>query len=413
MLLPPQESGTTPQLRRIVAGSFTPPLVVDPFVEPSPAPPPPTPGTGTQYAFVFDPAATPGANVYNLWEPLYAAMSAIAGPKLVEVVGNAEIAARGTPYDLDEITFVPSDAGAANLVIADGATINPGTLHFGDGLNVVYEGTSGPCMTATMGGHGALIDVFLANLICTGGQPFLSAAAGAHAIVLLRDHSMMTGSGNLAVAGAVNVLVLGGSNVAASALGAGAQSAYDDTSNISLPQAGSVKMASAAGSVSYDPMGVWTVNPPTEVNDAVTRLIAILANNAQVQNGVSAPLPNPTWGIAAKLTNFIMTAGGAGILRVDSTATIKNNDAVGAHDMNLGVLAVPTGTLAPFVPTYYLPVVTIPAGADGSAVSLPFIFDGPPLTPGTGYDVYLLATAADASGMLELTTGVLVAQETY
>ncbi len=357
----------------------------------------PSPSSGgTQYAFVFDMAATPGANVYATWATLYAAMSAIAGPKLVEVIGNAEITGAG-PYDLQEVTFVPSDPGVTNLGIADGVTIDPCTLHFADGLNVAYLGTSGPCMTASSGGHGALIDLFLANLSCPGGQPFLLGGAGAHAIVVLRDHSMMGDGANPVLAGAVNVLVLDGSNIAPNALAAGVQSAYDDTSNVGTPQAGSVKMASQAASVAYNGGSPWGGSPPTEAGDALNRIAAILSNHAALTGPGLAPVPATTYGVLAVITGFTMSAEGSGKLRVQIDTAFTSTAGAG-NNVILGVAAVTPPGPPPAAPDYTTQNFTTgPNNASsfagllcdyGSAGSFP-----PALVPGQTYDIYAMITA--------------------
>lgn len=257
-------------------------------------------GAGTQYAFVLNAGGTAGANVYTTWAALYAAMSLIAGPKLVEVVGTEHMTAGG-PYDLNEVEFVASDpdmaGGGSALVIDNGATIAPGTLHFNDGLLVSYVGT-GPCMTSSPAVL-TLIDVGRgAQLQASAAGAFLQGLGGTFGFVLLSNGATLGDGVNTVIfaAGGANVLVQASGRcvVADNSIGGpGSGLRYDDTTQpnpLSLPgvPAGHLQMSSNANFVAFAP-GVptnWGATPPTETAAALDALAA--PNVAEQSN--AAPL---------------------------------------------------------------------------------------------------------------------------
>lgn len=80
----------------------------------------PAPG-GSTAVFVYEEGGVETGNVYNTWGTLYAAISAVAGPKIVRVsdaLGSPVISAGG-PYNLDDVELV----GAYNTLTGSRPTI--------------------------------------------------------------------------------------------------------------------------------------------------------------------------------------------------------------------------------------------------------------------------------------------------
>lgn len=193
------------------------------------------------YSYVLNAAATPSGNVYATWTALYAAMSAVAGAKLVEVVGTAHMTAGG-PYAIDQVEFVASvpNAGVpgvgSSLIIDPGATITPGTVHFNDGLLVSYLGT-GPCVTAASTAI-PLVDIGRGSTLqASAAGPFIEAVAGTFAFVLVSGGATLGDGTNVAVigqsGGGVIVQATGRAIIANDSVsGSGAVLRYEDSTQV-------------------------------------------------------------------------------------------------------------------------------------------------------------------------------------
>jgi hypothetical protein len=238
---------------------------------------------------VLNSAAVPSANVFDTWASLYASISATAGAALVEIVGVQHMTAGG-PYDLDQVEFIAAvpdtgSPGSSSLIIDDGATILPGTIHFNDGLGVSYVGT-GPCMSA-IGNVVALVDVGRGSTLqASAAGPFLSApSAGTFAFTLLSNGATLGDGTNAAVTGVAGAFALvqatGRSIIQDGAIsGPGAGLRYDDSTQVDLTSLPGIQlqMSSQAQLVAYQPAvpGNWPT-PPTQVAQALDELAAEVA----------------------------------------------------------------------------------------------------------------------------------------
>ena len=240
---------------------------------------------------MLDPTGVPGGNVFTTWAALYAVLSTVPGPALVEVVGVAHMTSAVGAYNLDEVTFVTSSPvlpfGTAQFIIDGGVTINPGTLHFKDGLVTQYTGTGpGACVTA-----GAANPVILdisegATLECSSAGPFVTSPAGALVFVLLSNGATLGDTGNHTVVqasgGQALVQATGRSIVNGFALNATSGTAllrYDDTTQpfptFNLPTV-NLQMMSDAGYEAYtaDNVALWGGTTPASVAAALDDLAA-------------------------------------------------------------------------------------------------------------------------------------------
>jgi len=164
--------------------------------------------SGTQYAFVYRPGG--GAsyeNVYTDWPSLYAAISLVQGPKLIQVddsfVSPAVVPA-GT-YDLSAVTFASvanynDNRGTAALQFASGVHLTWGTLAF-EFVDVTCEATTDMYVVP----QGVESNLFLigTSIQCQGAGRFVSvssAGSGGFLIVFARQYSVL-GDGTNAVIG--------------------------------------------------------------------------------------------------------------------------------------------------------------------------------------------------------------------
>ena len=346
----------------------------------------------TQFAFVLRPGGVAAGNVYVDWPTLYAAMSIIAGPKLVEVdnsLGAAHMTAGG-PYALHEVTFVPTDIVAASkaastLRIDNGATIAPGTIDFLNGLTAQYDGVApAVCMTATVGGQVPIVDVGLeSSLVCSASGTtgaFLSVPAGTFGDVVVHDGSNLGGNANAVVnaAGTGMVLALDASVVNAGAVqGAGATVEWDST--IPAAQGAGVTVTQIDGYVPAVP-GNWSP-APSQQNTALDQLAARAAGAPGSTfvfqpGGVAAGNVYTTWPALYTALNAAAPASANGtrsptVVQIDDSflgAGVHATIPPGAYNLDsvtLTAVANPTG--APF---------------SGSGAGFLDIADGATIVPG-------------------------------
>lgn len=216
-------------------------------------------------AFVYQPGGTAGANVYTSWAALYAALSIVSGPTVVQVddshVSPAVIPAGAGAYNLSGVSFVgvpnaATTSGGAALQFADGATISaPTTLEFYQ-IDVSYAGTAAPLIAA---GAGQETNVnFLESATVTtanSAAPFIkTTAATSSAYVQLRTAVIGDNTHNVFVdaglGGKFLVLAVIASDVKANALsGSGVTCDYDAESFPNLTQGAGVTLTALDGLV--------------------------------------------------------------------------------------------------------------------------------------------------------------------
>jgi len=158
-----------------------------------------------------------------------------------------------------------------------------------------------------------------------------------------------------------------------------------------------------------DPNGLWRLIRQLE---AWVLSIGGVASNHAI--GDNASIQNPSAGghfaTIVKIASFTPSKGGSGKVRCTATTVWANADTVNQHPVALGIKAVAAGSAAPNTSDYPnigttgtgLGALGIASVSPKGAVSLIVEYGGggsmpAALTPGTAYDIYLMATSDDSN----------------
>jgi hypothetical protein len=303
--------------------------------------------------FVYRPGGVASGNVYTSWSTLYAALSALPGPKWVEVddsiISPAPIPAGS--YNLDQVTL-SGLSPSSRLLFDDGATIGAATVTLLIRNLNVQSNNTGTVWTFDNATTIGALHVQSAAIVCNeAAAPFLLVTAGtvqawsfagtfgdgAHVVF------ESSGTGSLFI-NLFSESELAGAGVASSA---SLDVFYDDTTTINLPQGGgqTIIQLSQAQRVEYSPGTSADWNPvPTTVAGALDALAA--PNSLQEVN--AAPLTgnvctlNSTGTLTRALSGWFVVSGVASGSdstgeNVQVTITMDSAHAVGTP------VQIPTG----------------------------------------------------------------------
>jgi len=282
--------------------------------------------------FVFQDGGVASKNVYDTWAALYAVLSTVAGPKIVEIddsVTSPCVIPAGT-YDVADVTFVSKNytfSATPILHLADLCVLDNLT-HISGGLFVESQSTA-PVAVFTAGVHKITIDGQASLRGILAGVPVIDVSGTAILGMSISNNSALglksiTTSGT----GQVQLLMWNTAQVVTDAVeGNGAISvSYDAGSNYSTTQ---TNFTGAFGSaffdnapqVGYSPSaaGNWLVSP-TQVKAALDELSHREPSTFVYQEGgTTGKNVFATW---AEVMAAISAAGeGPKTILVDSTFT--------------------------------------------------------------------------------------------
>jgi hypothetical protein len=281
--------------------------------------------------FVFRPGGVAGANVYTTWASLYAVLSTVAGPKIVEVddaLAPAHMTAGA--YNVESVTFqgVANDANGAGLSILTvdaGVTWGlPRIVQF----NTIELDLTAPAVPLIEVGAGAETWIILSNSsiqVLGGTSYFIDVNNTGFADVLVTLDSII-GDGTHAICNAntgpfnLFVLAFAVSTVQANAVvGAGANVRSDDSSQVQAQGAGvTTSLLSLASRVAYTPAnaGSWPT-PPTTAAAGLDDLAGVVQKTATYSVAAGHVLSNTD--ALAKLQIPTGVLGGAETITLPNT----------------------------------------------------------------------------------------------
>ena len=222
-------------------------------------------------SFVYRPGGVAAGNVYTTWATLYAALSAVAGPKTVAVDNSLAGGPATVPtglYDLSEVTLQPGTSllNSPTLNFLNGAHLTASQLSISYGLIVTTDAAAtSKTMTVPSGGFTYITLSGDSNLQALGSQPFVDIQAGG-GILMNLDQLALLGDGTHAAvqidgSGSFgNIYVLNDSEIATSGVtGTGLGNLtvhFDSSSNVQTPLATGALYSvvnTAPGTPGYNP----------------------------------------------------------------------------------------------------------------------------------------------------------------
>jgi hypothetical protein len=242
--------------------------------------------------FVWQPGGTTGVGIYTTPQSLGAALATAKGPKIVGVDisnGAADLTMAGSPYNLDDVRFVPCLGSPAILItVESGVTFTPSTTSL----------TLERCILQTTGGGtvwsppgSAFLTLEVSQVLPGAGAPLLSCSA----LVDLSAEASIVGDGVhtailLEAAGELEASLIA-SGIDDNALGQG--TAPGGVALITLDASSAVGATQGAG---------ITVTPVLQGLNAVE---AFLASNSGAVSSVTVP----TAGLTMERTGLVDVHG--------------------------------------------------------------------------------------------------------
>jgi hypothetical protein len=237
--------------------------------------------SSTNCCFVFRPGGVTAKDVYADWLSLYAAFSASAGTRSIQIddsIVSPAVIPAGT-YDLSGAIIsgtpnINTDSGGALLDLANGVVITaPTTLTF-DGLDVRFLGAS-TCITTAANEEVNLYLRNAATLACSGAGAFLDGSLGFGLVILTTGtvgdsvHTVLVGC---------DIQAYNSSGLAPNSFTGG--TIFPDDSTALLSVVPFTTLQSNARLTAYNPAvaGNWAGTPPATVAQALDRIAANVGN---------------------------------------------------------------------------------------------------------------------------------------
>jgi len=152
------------------------------------------PGSGaTSPAFVYQEGGVAAGNVYNTWAALYAAMNAVAGPRVLQIdnsVTSPCVVPAGA-YNLADVTMV--GRGTLTLLqLANGVTFTGFPTAIRDALRI--DSVSAAAIYVQAAGDK---DVILDNrsVLASSTTPFINVSSGANFQIIMNNESVLVNAG--------------------------------------------------------------------------------------------------------------------------------------------------------------------------------------------------------------------------
>lgn len=149
------------------------------------------PGSNPPVTFVFRPGGVAGGNIYTDWNALYAVMSAVEGPKWLEVdssLAPAIVPAGAWDFsDVDLRGHLGDTSVPMELQFADGATAT-NLAHVTQVLTLTALGTT-PVMTLTIPGQYVLLLREGSVIQASGTAPFFDVAGAATELTIAMEYA--------------------------------------------------------------------------------------------------------------------------------------------------------------------------------------------------------------------------------